>query len=67
MSKLSCLIKTVHILAFSGLIRIVFSDVFTAVVKLEYLIKVETRMINALGIYVEDSLDVDDIPESVVT
>ena len=54
------------ILTFSGLIRLVFSDVFTAVVKLEYLIKVETRMINALGIYVEDSLDVHDIPESVM-
>lgn len=46
----------------------VLADVFTAVVKLEFLIKVEQKMVDALGKYMVESMDAgDQVPDSIVT
>ena len=55
------------ILGFSLLLKAVVADVFTAVIKMECLVKVEKKMLNALDVYIEESQKAKEaVPESVV-
>ena len=55
------------ILGFSLLLKVVVADVFTAVIKMECLVKVEKKMLNALDVYIEESQRAREVvPESVV-
>ena len=68
MVKLNNFIRTIILLAFCFMYKMVLADVFTAVVKLEFLIKVEQKMVDALGKYMVESMDAgDQVPDSIVT
>ena len=59
---------TIFLFLLSMVIKTTVSDVFTAVIKLEYLARVEERMLDALDTYTKDARQANqDVPDSVLT
>ena len=59
---------TIFIFLLSLVLKTTVSDVFTAVIKLEYLARVEERMLDALDTYTKDARQANqDVPDSVLT
>ena len=59
---------TIFIFLLSLVLKTTVSDVFTAVIKLEYLARVEERMLDALDTYTKDAREANqDVPDSVLT
>ena len=59
---------TIFIFLQSMVLKSTVSDVFTAVIKLEYLARVEERMLDALDTYTKDARQANqDVPDSVLT
>ena len=60
-------VQVICILGVSLLLKAVIADVFTAVIKMECLVKVEKKMLNALDVYIEESQKAKEVvPESIV-
>ena len=59
---------TICLFLLSLVLKSTVSDVFTAVIKLEYLARVEERMLDALDTYTKDARQANqDVPDSVLT